>query len=118
VDCTNAVGADFRPAAHPSGAELVAGWAPGALVIKAFNSTGFNVMANPQFGQQAATAFLCGDDAAAKQTVARLAQELGMEPLDCGPLARANLLESLALLWIALARQGLGREIAFTLLRR
>jgi hypothetical protein len=39
--------------------------------------------------------------------------------VDAGPLARARLLEPLALLWITLAYpQGLGRDFAFGLLRR
>jgi hypothetical protein len=63
--------------------------------------------------------FLCGDDAAARQTAARLAEDLGFEALSVGPLARARLLEPAALLWIDLAlRRGHGRNIAYGLLRR
>jgi predicted dinucleotide-binding enzyme len=47
-----------------------------------------------------------------------LAAELGWEPVDCGALTKARLLEPLALLWISLATQGLGRDFAFGLLRR
>ena len=49
----------------------------------------------------------------------RLVDELGFDPVDAGPLTQARLLEPLALLWISLAyRQGLGRNIAFRLMRR
>jgi predicted dinucleotide-binding enzyme len=76
-------------------------------------------MADPRYGGEGVTMFYCGDDAAAKEVAARLAADLGFEPVDAGPLAAARLLEPLALLWISLAyRQGLGREIAFKLLRR
>lgn len=118
VDCTNPIGPGLTHAATPSGAELIAGWAPGARVVKAFNSVGFNVLEQPSFGERSADAFLCGDDPAAKEVVAELATELGLTPVDCGPLAKAALLESLALLWISLTQRGLGREIAFSLLRR
>ena len=102
-----------------SGAELVAQWAPGARVVKAFNTVGFNVMADPLFGAVPAVMFYCGDGTEAKQTVRQLAAELGFDPQDAGPLTQARLLEPLALLWISLAlQQGFGREIGFQLLRR
>jgi predicted dinucleotide-binding enzyme len=102
-----------------SGAEQVAGWARGAKVVKAFNTVGFNIMANPAFGPDRPVMFYCGDDAAAKQTVRPLVEQLGFEAVDAGPLSQARLLEPFALLWISLAyAQGQGREIGFKLLRR
>lgn len=104
---------------NTSAAELVSQWTPGARVVKAFNTVGNNVMANPRFGEQGAILFYCGDDAAAKATVHQLAAELGFDAHDAGPLTQARLLEPFALLWISLALvQGYGREIAFQLLRR
>lgn len=121
VDCTNPLGPGFRlrvPAAG-SGAQHVAAQVPGARVVKAFNAAGFNIFADPHLVGQTADLYLCGDDAAAKQQVAELAAELGLTPVDCGPLDQAHLLEALATLWISLAYgRGLGREIAFKLLRR
>lgn len=119
VDCTNPVGAGLRHAL-PSGsaAEAIAAEAPSARVVKAFNTAGFEVFADPHFGSESASLFLCGDDAAAKETVAGLARELGLEPVDCGPLGQARRLEELALFWISLATQGHGRAHAFRLLRR
>lgn len=102
-----------------SGAEQVAGWARGARVVKAFNTVGFNIMADPRFHGRGATLFFCGDDPAAKQVVHGLAAELGFEPEDAGPLARARVLEPFALLWIMLAMTpGHGREFAFELMKR
>lgn len=102
-----------------SGGEMVAKWATGAKVVKAFNTVGFNIMANPRFEGGRTAMFYCGDDAKAKSTVAGLINELGFEALDAGPLTQARLLEPFALLWISLALQyGYGREIAFQLLRR
>ncbi len=102
-----------------SAAEQVAGWARGAQVVKAFNTVGFNIMANPAFGADRPVMFYCGDDKAAKQTVKPLVEQLGFEAVDAGPLSQARLLEPFALLWISLALMyGQGREIAFKLLRR
>jgi NADPH-dependent F420 reductase len=104
--------------ATTSAGEQVAAWAPGAKVVKAFNTIGFNIMANPAFGGERAVLFYCGDDAEAKQVVKQLAEELGFDAVDAGPLTQARLLEPFALLWISLAFGGLGREIGFRLLRR
>lgn len=102
-----------------SAAEQVARWAPGAHVVKAFNTIGYNIMENPRFGHDAAVLFYCGNDAASKQAVHQLASDLGFDPVDAGPLTQARVLEPFALLWISLAYQaGLGREIGFRLLRR
>jgi len=101
-----------------SAAEQVAAWAPRARVVKCFNTVGFNIMANPAFGAERAVMFYCGDDAPAKQTVRQLAEELGFDPVDAGPLRQARWLEPFAMLWISLAFGGQGREIAFRLLHR
>lgn len=60
---------------------------------------------------------IAGDDAAAKATVTQLTEELGFEVVDVGPLNTAGMLESLARLWVTLARRE-GRDIAFKLLRK
>jgi predicted dinucleotide-binding enzyme len=65
---------------------------PRAKVVKAFNTIGALHMTNPRFGDERASMFLCGDDAAAKQIVAGLAAALGFEPVDAGPLTQARLL--------------------------
>jgi len=121
VDCTNPIAPGLKPlfASTTSGAEQIAAWAPGARVVKAFNTTGAENMADPHYGEQAATMFLCGDDELAKAAVWQLAEELGFEPADAGPLSAARHLENLALLWIHLAQvNGMGRGVAFRLMRR
>ncbi|HVR98639.1 MAG TPA: NADPH-dependent F420 reductase [Thermoanaerobaculia bacterium] len=121
-DATNPLTSDLSGLAvggDTSAAEQIAGWAPGARVVKVFNTTGANNMADPVFDEQPATMFYCGDDDEAKAVAARLAADLGFEPIDAGPLREARLLEQLALLWIHLAySQKMGRSIAFKLLRR
>jgi len=102
-----------------SGAEQVARWATGAKVVKAFNTVGANIMEQTPFGAERPVLFYCGDHAGAKEIVHILAEEPGFEAVDAGPLTQARLLEPFALLWISLALvQGLGRDIAFKLLKR
>jgi predicted dinucleotide-binding enzyme len=116
IDATNRM--TPTPGGPPSVAEEIAAMAPGARVVKAFNTIGAEQLARPDFGGMVASIFLCGDDAVAKATVSMLAEELGFDVIDAGPLAYAGMLESLARLWVSLARSGLGRDIAFRLLRR
>lgn len=121
-DCTNPLAPQLAGLTHgheTSGGEMVAEWAPGARVVKVFNTTGANNMADPDFNGEAATMFYCGDDAGAKAAAAQLAGDLGFDPVDAGALDQARLLEPLALLWIRLAYvQKMGRDIAFKLMKR
>lgn len=120
MDCTNPLSPDVTSlvVGHTiSGAEQVAGWAPGARVCKAMNQIGAPMMDAPPF-PAAPVMFVCGDDGAANDAVSRLVAELGFEVVDAGDLTLARLLEPYALLWIHLAlRRGLGTGFGFGLLR-
>jgi len=122
VDATNPLAPDLSAltiGTTNSAGEEVARWAVGAKVVKAFNTIGAGNFANPRFGGETASMFICGDDPSAKATVSKLAAELGFEVVDAGALTAARLLEPLALLWIQLAyKQGMGPNHAFRLLRR
>ena len=121
VDATNPIAPGLELATDHTtcGAELVARWAPDARVVKAFNTIGADNLADPTFGDQHATMFVCGDEPEAKRIVESLSEELGFEAVDAGPLTNARLLEPMAMLWIRLAlAEGFGRDIAFKLLRR
>ncbi len=122
IDATNPILPDLsglEVGCNTSAGELVAEWAAGAKVVKAFNTVGFHVMTNPKLGGQKALLFCCGDDGNAKSVVAGLATELDFDARDAGPLRQARLLEPFALLWIGLAiSQGYGLEFAFQTIRR
>ena len=122
IDCTNPLKPDLSglEIGHTtSAAEMVAGWAAGAKVFKAFNTTGATVMADPVIAGTRTVMFICGDDEAAKPTVLKLAADVGFDAVDAGKLAQARLLEPWAVLWIHLAlRGGLGPNFGFALLRR
>ncbi len=121
IDCTNPIAPDLQLAVGTttSGAEIVSEWAEGALVVKAFNTTGWNNMADPIYHGEPITMFICGDNAEAKAIVTDLGEDLDFEVVDAGGLTMARFLEPLAMLWINLANvQRLGRNIAFKLVRR
>lgn len=122
ADCTNPLSNDLQGltiGVTTSGGEQVAAWAPGAKVVKSFNTIGAPNFENPKFGREAADGFYCGDDAGAKDVVKGLIADLGMNPVDVGPLRNARLLEPLAMLWIDLAvNQKQGIDHAFKLIRR
>ncbi len=115
IDATNRFGPG--PAGSVGSAAEDIAHITGAPVVKAFNTIGAENMDHPDFGDQVPTMFIAGDDAAAKSTVKTLTEALGFEVVDAGPLSNAAMLEELVKLWIALARGGYGRRIAFKLLR-
>ena len=70
-----------------SASVIVAEHAPGARVVKAFNSiTMANFEKGPRQGEARRVLFVSGDDVASKQTVQRLIAELGYAPIDLGSL--------------------------------
>jgi NADPH-dependent F420 reductase len=102
-----------------SAGEQVARWAEGARVVKAFNTTGFQNMADPAYGPRGLSMMLCGDDPEARKVVADLARQLGFEPVDVGPLRSARYLEAVAMLWIDMAIfQGFGTNFGFQVVKR
>jgi predicted dinucleotide-binding enzyme len=121
IDLMNAFGSDWMPAFGEAGslAEKVAEWAPGAHVVKAFNGIHFRHLGNSQFQGMAESLFLCGDNADAKAQVIQLGKDAGLDPVDCGDLVVARLIEPLAFLWMQIAfGAGYGSDVAFKLLRR
>ncbi len=72
---------------------------PGARFVKAFNSVGSDLMVDPKLEGGPPTMFICGNDAEAKATVAKLLEQFGWEPADMGTVKSARALEPLAQLW-------------------
>jgi 8-hydroxy-5-deazaflavin:NADPH oxidoreductase len=122
IDCTNPLTNDLQGVTvgtTTSAAETIAGWAPGAIVVKAFNTTGAENMLNPVFGGKRLTMFVCGDDKDANAAVAELASDIGFDPVDAGPLHVARFLEPMAALWVHLAVfKNFGAGFGFQLVRR
>lgn len=119
IDCMNPLGmvngALGLTLGHTtSGGEMVAGWLPGANVVKTLNQVGAEIMAKNAHLSQRPVMFMAGDDEAAKTRVAALLTDLGFAPLDAGDLTKARLLEPFGMVWINQALfRGKGRNWAF-----
>ncbi len=121
VDVTNALTEDMKLASGctTSGAEALQQKAPGAKVVKAFNTQFAQRMDNGGVEGQPVSVFVAGDDAGAKQQVLQMARDIGFDGVDAGPLQNARLLEPLGYLNIQLGYVlGLGTDIGLKLVRR
>ncbi len=121
IDCTNPIrpNPEWPLSQGSSAAEEIAKRLPGFKVVKAFNTLGAGNLSDLTFGALHADAFMCGDDEEAKTVVAQLAKDIGFDAVDAGGLRSAEMLESLAKLWITIAyQQGIGPNIAFKLLHK
>jgi 8-hydroxy-5-deazaflavin:NADPH oxidoreductase len=122
VDCNNPLvwkeGPVWAPPPEGSLAAALAAVAPGARVVKGFNTFGAEFHANPRLAGSPAQVFLASDDADAKKLVSEIATKAGFTTVDAGPLRNASVLENLAMLWIHLATVGgQGRDFAFAMQR-
>jgi len=72
---------------------------PEASFVKAFNSVGNAAMVNPKFKGGKPTMFICGNDEAAKKTVAGILDQFGWEVSDMGKVEAARAIEPLCMLW-------------------
>ncbi len=89
-------------------------------VVKCFNTTGFNNMQNPKYGDQALDLFVAGDSEKGKAVAIQLAKDAEFAACySIGGNDKFELMEQFAWFWINLAMvQGQGREIGFKLLKR
>ncbi len=83
-----------------SAAEIIQGAAPGAHVVKAFNTLNWRTMVDPDSSGGPVSIPLVGDNAEAKARVAELVEGMGLEAIDLGPLRYARHVEGMLLVWI------------------
>jgi 8-hydroxy-5-deazaflavin:NADPH oxidoreductase len=117
IDATNAV--RMKPEGYNTAFDAFIALTK-AEVVKCFNTTGFENMANPVYGNEPIDMFMAGNSTTAKAIAKQLALETGFaDCIDFGGVDKVALLEQFALCWINLAMmQGMGRNIAFKLVRR
>jgi predicted dinucleotide-binding enzyme len=89
-------------------------------IVKCYNTTGYNNMINPIYGETALDLFVAGDSTKGKEAAKQLAKDAGFANCyDVGGNDKFELMEQFARFWINLAMfQGQGREIGFKLLKR
>ena len=114
IDATNKIS---QPTAHSLAA--LAAHAPTAQVFRAFNNLGWENFADPRYAGDVADLFYCGAAGEPRAVVEGLIADLGLRPVYVGGPEQADTVDALLRLWMALVRgQGLGRGVAFKLLRR
>lgn len=89
-------------------------------IVKCFNTTGFNNIHNPNYGNTKLDLFVAGDSTKGVIVAQQLAQDAGFDQCyHIGGNDKFEQMEEFARFWINLALfQGFGREIGFKLLRR
>jgi hypothetical protein len=118
IDATNAV--FKKPEPYKTAFEGIKKETGCQDVLKCFNSTGFENMENPKYGEVAIDMFAAGSSAKAKEIARKLSLDAGFaECYDFGGDDKVELLEQFALSWINLAiMQKQRRNIAFKVLKR
>jgi predicted dinucleotide-binding enzyme len=104
IDITNPVDPQsYAPLTVEAGsaAQEIALKAPGAKVVKAFNTTFAGSLVEGTVGGQPLDVFVAADDDEAKATVRSFAESTGLRVLDAGPLASARQLEGAGYLHMA-----------------
>jgi NADPH-dependent F420 reductase len=116
VDITNPVDfSTFTPLTIEAGsaAQEIARTAPEARVVKAFNTTFAGTLVEGRVAGQPLDVLIASDDTDAKRVVSEIAEDGGLRPIDAGTLARAQELEAVGYLHMAL-QQSLGTGFGST----
>jgi NADPH-dependent F420 reductase len=103
IDPTNPLERRMNRLVHAvdtSNAEIIQEAAPGAYVVKAFNTLNWRTMVDPASAGGPVSIPLVGDNGRAKDKVAELVSAMGLEPIDVGPLRDARWVEGMLILWI------------------
>jgi predicted dinucleotide-binding enzyme len=116
IDATNVVG-PTSSLPFSSSATYLADHLPSASVAKAFNTVGFEVMADPVFGDRRAVLFIAGDERA-RTVAATLGSEIGFDVVALGGRESIPLVEAQAITWIRMMSSGAGRRFAFARISR
>jgi predicted dinucleotide-binding enzyme len=80
--------------------QAMAQYLPGARVVKAFNTLGARMLAEPAPNGVRIAVPIAGDNADDREQVARLVREAGFEPVIVGPLARAKEFDRGTPVWV------------------
>jgi predicted dinucleotide-binding enzyme len=89
----------------------------GAHPVRAFNTLGWENLADPIFDGVTADLFYAAEDGHANEVAHRLIADVGLRPVWLGGVDAFDLVDSLTQLWFTLAFQRkLGRRLAFKML--
>lgn len=86
--------------ADPSSAELIQKWNPGARVVKALGTMSSTVIDDPSSVDGPVTIPIASDYREASERIAHLTAELGLDPVDFGPLRMGRLIDAMQLVYM------------------
>lgn len=89
----------YVPMLETSSPEMIQQWNPGARVMKAFALQASYVIDDPDVAGGPVTIPIAADDRDAKEQVARIIVEMGLDPVDAGPLRYSRELEAMQRLY-------------------
>jgi predicted dinucleotide-binding enzyme len=89
----------YVPMLETSSAEMIQQWNPGARVLKTFALQASYVIDNPDVVGGPVTIPITADDREAKEQIARIIIEMGLDPVDAGPLRYSRELEAMQRLY-------------------
>ena len=106
IDATNPL--DFSRGFPPrlssmedgSAGQMVQRLAPGARVVKAFNTAGNATYVHPSYEGGPPDMFICGDDDTAKAAVAEICKSFGWGVIDLGGIEASHYLEVMCIVWV------------------
>jgi predicted dinucleotide-binding enzyme len=118
IDTMNGISA--KPGGFTNTADAILANCNTTDVVKCFNTTGYENLANPVYDGQGIDMFVAGNSKKGKEIAVQLAKEIGFgKCYDFGGNDKFFAIEQLAFAWINLAiLQKHGRDIAFKLIRR
>jgi 8-hydroxy-5-deazaflavin:NADPH oxidoreductase len=119
VDVTNVAddNMEYVGSLDESNAERFQNLARDAKVVKAFNTVFADKMDTGTLNGDRLSVFIAGDDEKGRKMIERLAEDIGFDAIDAGPLKNARYLETLGYLNMTLAfKQEMGNEIGFRLI--
>ncbi len=83
-----------------SNGEIIQAAAPDAFVVKAFSTLNWQTMVDPDSAGGPVSVPLVGNSVDAKATVAALAEGMGLDAIDLGPIRYARHVEGMLIVWI------------------
>lgn len=106
VDAANSIGGP-GPAHH---AEAFERHAPGALMVRAFNTLGWENFADPAFDGERTDHYWCGAEGRATEVAERLIADVGLRPVRVGGPEAIDVVDGVLRLWFSLVQAHGGRR--------
>jgi predicted dinucleotide-binding enzyme len=115
IDAANSMGGG-GPAHH---ADAFARHAPGALMVRAFNTLGWENFADPTFDGDRTDMFWCGPEGRATEVAEQIIRDVGLRPIRVGGPQQIDVVDGVLRLWFALmTAHGGNRRLGFKTLGR